>query len=244
MHENAMQTASADAIMSLCLPVTARRVPLSTDLARFLATQTPLASELDVWGEGTLPLRITAYWGQEMPPPAYVTSVRAMVFRAGEVLVLRNADGPHVLPGGRREVGESLTATLCRELGEETGWRPCALQPLGFCRLQHLSPRPAAYPYPYPDFCWLIYRAEAGAFDAAARLADDYEQDARFYPPAAALALPLGPVQRALLERAVNDVPLHVRPYVLNGSVGSRNLLGTARAKDERVRREESRGSG
>jgi hypothetical protein len=63
MHENAMQTAAADAIMSLCLPVTARRVPLSTDLARFLATQTPLASELDVWGEGTLPLRITAYWG-------------------------------------------------------------------------------------------------------------------------------------------------------------------------------------
>lgn len=199
---------------------------MPTDLARFLAMQTPLATEMQVWGEGTLPLRITAYWGREMPPPAYVTSVRAMVFRAGEVLVLRNADGPHVLPGGRRELGENLTATLCRELGEETGWLPRALQPLGFCRLQHLSPRPTAYPYPYPDFCWLIYRAEAGTFDAAARLADDYEQDARFYPPAAALALPLGPVQRALLERAVGVVPLHARIDGLNSERGFRQSVG------------------
>ena len=76
------------------------------------------------------------------------------------------------------------------------------------CRLQHLGPRPAGYPYPYPDFCWVIYRAEVGTFDAGARLADDYEQDARFYPPAAALALPLGPVQRALLARTVGDALL------------------------------------
>ena len=190
---------------------------MPTDLARFLATQTPLAAEVQAWAGGATPLRITAYRTPDCPPPAYVTSVRAIVFRAGEVLVLRNPDGPHVLPGGRREAGESLTATLWRELGEETGWRPRALQPLGFCVLHHLAPRPAAYPYPYPDFCWLIYRAEAGAFDASTRLADDYEQDARFYPPAAALALPLGPVQRALLEGTVGDAPLRARPYALNG---------------------------
>jgi 8-oxo-dGTP pyrophosphatase MutT (NUDIX family) len=189
---------------------------LPADVDRFLAAQTPLAAEVQVWGEGTLPLRISGYWGREMPPLAYVTSVRALVFRAGEVLVLRNPDGPHVLPGGRREVGESLTATLQRELAEETGWRPRALLPLGFCLLHHLGPRPAAYPYPYPDFCWLIYRAEAGAFDAAARLAGDYEQEACFYPPAAALALPLGPVQRALLEQAMGDAPLRSGSYALN----------------------------
>jgi ADP-ribose pyrophosphatase YjhB (NUDIX family) len=187
---------------------------LPTDLARFLATQTPLAAEVQAWAGGATPLRITAYHTPDCPPLAYVTSGCAMVFRASEVLVLRNADGPHILPGGRREAEESLTATLWRELGEETGWRPRALQPLGFCVLHHLGPRPAAYPY--PDFCWLIYRAEAGVFDAAARLADDYERDARFYPPAAALALPLGPVQRALLEGAVGDAPLRARPYALN----------------------------
>jgi ADP-ribose pyrophosphatase YjhB (NUDIX family) len=185
---------------------------LPADLARFLDMQTPLAAEVQVWAGGATPLRITGYLTPDFPPLAYVTSVRAVVLRAGEVLVLRNTDGPHILPGGRCEVGESLTATLRRELGEETGWRPRELQPLGFCRLHHLGPRPALYPYPYPDFCWLIYRAEAGTFDAAARLADDYEQDARFFPSAAALALPLGAVQRALLARVVGDALLGLHP--------------------------------
>jgi ADP-ribose pyrophosphatase YjhB (NUDIX family) len=181
---------------------------LSPDLARFLATQTPLAAEVRAWAGGATPLRITAYLSSDLPPLMYILSVRAIVLRVGEVLVLRNADGPHILPGGRREPGESLTATLRRELGEETGWPSRALQPLAFCRLQHLGPRPAGYPYPYPDFCWVIYRAEAGTFDAAARLADDYEQDARFYPAAAALGLPMGPVQHALLEWVMGDALL------------------------------------
>jgi ADP-ribose pyrophosphatase YjhB (NUDIX family) len=50
-------------------------------------------------------------------------SVSAMVWRAGELLLMRRSDnGFWGLPGGFVELGESVAAATRREVAEETGW--------------------------------------------------------------------------------------------------------------------------
>ena len=51
-------------------------------------------------------------------------SVSAMVWRAGELLLMRRSDnGYWGLPGGFVEIGESVADAARREVVEETGWR-------------------------------------------------------------------------------------------------------------------------
>lgn len=51
-------------------------------------------------------------------------SVSAMVWREGEVLLMRRSDnGFWGLPGGFVEIGESVTQATRREVAEETGWQ-------------------------------------------------------------------------------------------------------------------------
>ena len=69
-----------------------------------------------------MPLRITSYFTDELPPLEHISSVRCIVFRDDMVLVVREGEEAHVVPGGRREPGETLMQTLERELLEETGW--------------------------------------------------------------------------------------------------------------------------
>ncbi len=166
---------------------------MSNGLASFLDRHTPRSEESAVWGEGTLPLRITAYLGQDIPPLSYVTSVRSLVFRGNELLILRNRDGVHIVPGGRREAGETLDETVRREVLEETGWTLQALTMLGFMRFHHLSAKPPGHPYPHPDFVQVIHMAEAGDYIPAAKLPDDYEIDAEFRSVAMVQDLALTP---------------------------------------------------
>ena len=50
-------------------------------------------------------------------------SVSAMVWREGEILLMRRSDNGHWgLPGGYVEVGESVSEAARREVVEETGW--------------------------------------------------------------------------------------------------------------------------
>jgi len=126
---------------------------MEPDLAAFLARHTPQTQESAVWGGGTHPLRITAYLGHELPPLAYVTSVRSVVFHDATALVLRDRDGLHILPGGRREPGETIEETLRREVLEETGWTLRAPTLLGFLHFHHLSPRPPGHPYRIRTSC-------------------------------------------------------------------------------------------
>jgi len=149
---------------------------VNTDLARFLATRTPLTEEQAVWGGGEsaprLRFSISAYLDDQRPPPSYVTSVRGLIFRGDLVLVVRNRLVTHIWPGGRREVLE------------ETGCRIAMAAQLGFLHFHHLSPKPPSYAYPYPDFMQLVYVAEARAFVSEARHLDDYELEAVFRPVA------------------------------------------------------------
>lgn len=55
-------------------------------------------------------------------PTSIVIAASAFVLDAGRLLMIRRTDsGLHALPGGRHELGETMTETAIRETMEETG---------------------------------------------------------------------------------------------------------------------------
>jgi ADP-ribose pyrophosphatase YjhB (NUDIX family) len=173
---------------------------MDTALSAFLAGLTPTATETDQWGE--MAFQVAGYLTASAPPLEYVTSVRAVVTHGNNALAITSPDREHILPGGRREPGESLTETLRRETLEETGWSLTSLRLLGFKHFHHLGPRPNGYVYPYPDFLQIVYTAVAEAYHPDQREVDGYELDARFLPITEIRALPLSPIQRMFLDAA------------------------------------------
>ena len=108
------------------------------------------------------PIRIGTHLGHYELPDELITSVRCLVRVEGQVVVCTNVDGrTEVLPGGRREPGETLTETVCREVHEETGFvlRSDSLAMLGFLHLFNKGePNP---PYPHPDVLMLVMTGHA-----------------------------------------------------------------------------------
>jgi 8-oxo-dGTP pyrophosphatase MutT (NUDIX family) len=177
------------------------------ELAVFLARYIPQTEESAVWGsdEYPLPLRIRAYLTVELPPLAYITSVRSLIFRDGDdaLLVLRNRDSTHIVPGGRREPHETLRDTLQREVLEETGWTLRDPTVLGFMHFHYMGSKPPCLPYPHPDFVQIVYMAWADTYEAGARAPDDYEIEASFRPLAMAHELALTPGEQLYLAAAL-----------------------------------------
>jgi 8-oxo-dGTP pyrophosphatase MutT (NUDIX family) len=185
------------------------------DPGAFLARHTPLAEGVEIWGRPDFrqPLRLTWYCTDEEPPLALVTSVRAIVVRGDEVLVLHEPGGKHaIIPGGRREPGESPEETLRREVLEETGWTLGAIAPLGFLHLRNLGPQPPGHPYPYPDAFQIIRLAEAGVFRPEALIYDEWVADSGFIPVGQVRGLAIRAGERALLEAALLRRGLGDRP--------------------------------
>lgn len=169
-------------------------------LVEFLSHLQPVAEESAVWANGRFPLRMTAYLAADLPPLEYVTSVRAIVLRNDSVLTVRDAENTfHILPGGRREEGETVETTLVREMLEETGWTIREPSLIGILHLRHLAPRPVDYVYPYPDLLQLVYWARAGEFMPWHRKQGEYEVESGFRPIDQVIALGLPISQQVFL---------------------------------------------
>lgn len=152
------------------------------DTRSFLAGKTPFHETETRWSEGTLRLRVRYFRSDEHPPVEYVTSVRCLVLKGDSVLVVRNREGYHVLPGGRLEAGETFERALHREVAEETGWTIRAVTRLGFIHLEHLGPKPTGYRFPYPHFFQIVYTAHAVDYYPDSICDEDYEGSAAFVP--------------------------------------------------------------
>ncbi|MCA9939212.1 MAG: hypothetical protein KC418_11240 [Anaerolineales bacterium] len=84
---------------------------METALEELFVLSNPVGQEMAVWGDARL--EIAYFLSSERPNERYVTSVRAVVLRGESVLVVRDSDDTfHVVPGGRREPGESVAETL------------------------------------------------------------------------------------------------------------------------------------
>ena len=143
-----------------------------------------------IWGRDQHELVRRTYATTLEPPDDLVSSVRAVVFRKGDVMVLRDPDGSlHVIPGGRREAGELQIETLIREIGEETGWRFAVAKRFGFLHFRHMTPKPDDYPYPYPDFFQPLFLVEATQHDRRRIQYDGWETHSRLTPIARALEI-------------------------------------------------------
>ena len=178
---------------------------MDPDLAAYLARHPAGARERAAWGaDRSIHLRISAHLADELPPAAFVQSVRGLLFHGDELMVLANRDTEaYVVPGGRRDGDEPLDATLRREVGEETGWTLREPRLLGFYWMHHTTPRPKGYRYLYPDFLQVVYAAEADEHRPELLVDDGYDFGAGFRPLAEAEQLALGPGERLFLAAAI-----------------------------------------
>ena len=175
---------------------------MNTELANFLQRHEAIMTEAAVWANGLMPLSITSYLGQELPPLSFVTSVRAIVIQNDQVLVIRDPEGYHILPGGRREANESLLQTLQRELQEESGWSLSDIKLIGFKYFHQLNPHPSTS-HVGPDFLQVIYTGRPEAFHPDAREQNGYELEAIFRPRTELATLKLNESDLAFLEAAL-----------------------------------------
>jgi 8-oxo-dGTP pyrophosphatase MutT (NUDIX family) len=149
--------------------------------AEWLAGRKPADEDQATWFGGEVELRVTLYLTTSMPPHELITSVRGVLIRDDQVLVLRDKEGGiSILPGGRCEPGEAAEVTLRREIYEETGWTVTHQALLGALHFRHLTPKPDNYSYTYPEFMQPIYVAEPVSFDSNWILLDDYVFSSEF----------------------------------------------------------------
>ena len=182
--------------------ITVSQVPVNPVADDFLKRYAPVATEKSIWRGGEIKLVVSAYLTDDQPPSELVSSVRALVFRGDNILLMRNRGGIHILPGGRIEPGEAKLDALQREILEEAGVRITDIQSLGFMHLRHQTPKPPNYPYPYPDFFWPVFTTHFHSNSNAQRQPDDYEISAEFVPIARLSDLGLRLLERAFLDAA------------------------------------------
>jgi len=176
-------------------------------LKAFLRGRTQLAEERLDWsggGKEFVQTRTTyALNPSDSPPLGLVTSVRAILTRGPQIMVMRDPDGEHIVPGGRLDGGEGLLEALRRELLEETGWSirddPVLI---GMFHYHIHSPKPVGHRYPYPDFLQLLYRAEADRHYPEAMEVDGFEIDAQLRSREQVEGLSLSAGEFALLKLA------------------------------------------
>ena len=179
---------------------------MSLTLATFLQGQTAVSQTHPTWQwqNNPLPLQQQTYLCPTLPPDELISSARTVLLRGDEVMLIRDhKDQPYIIPGGRRESGETVLETLQREIREETGWSVRDTAVIGCIHFQHLNPKPTGYPYPHPHFFWAIFAAQADGFDAAAIEEDFYVTSASFKPIHEVIGWNLSDGQHVLLQSAM-----------------------------------------
>ncbi|MDO8911029.1 MAG: NUDIX domain-containing protein [Phenylobacterium sp.] len=167
-----------------------------------IAGRTPSYEGEARWGP-QIHLSVRVFPCAESPPDDLVTSVRGVVFKGAKVVVVDDGIDSHVMPGGRREPGETISQTLARELREECGWSAPSPRLFAMICFRHLSARPDNYRYPYPDFLHLLFVGEAGDYRRGSlKRAGEIETGSRLVPISRALAA-LSLEQRAILGLAM-----------------------------------------
>jgi 8-oxo-dGTP pyrophosphatase MutT (NUDIX family) len=144
-------------------------------------------------------LFLSCYLTEKQPPLDLIVSARAVLAGPGGTVFVFDDNGPHVLPGGRREEAEPVLAALVREIGEEVG---CSIvgepRPLGFFELRNEGPKPENHPYPYPRNFHVIFNASAGPVTRAP--VDPNVHDGRFVSREQALLLDIPWDERVFLD--------------------------------------------
>lgn len=86
-------------------------------------------------------LVLDAHNYDEALPEIRRTAIRGVIFRDGQLLLIRSSFGEVKFPGGGQEAGEDDTATLLREVLEETGYhvKPESIRPFGQVEEKRLS---------------------------------------------------------------------------------------------------------
>lgn len=180
---------------------------MNKDLDSFLASWGHCAEGWPVWSWQGSPVQLQerTFVCTQLPPDRFISSARVVLLRGEEVMVIRDhKHEPYIVPGGRRDPGESVRQTLRRELLEEVGWTIKETAVIGFVHYHHLGVKPTDYPYPYPDFVQAIFTAVADAYHPEAMVADKYVTSSRFVPIAEVLAYGLKTGQHDLLQAALN----------------------------------------
>ena len=173
------------------------------ELNVFLKNRTAIATEQIVWTEVASIFKVNTYLGTDLPPLELVSSVRGIFTDSERVMLMRNTDETHIMPGGRREPGETFEQTLSREIAEETGWLTGHYQVLGFWHFHNIAIRPAEIADKHPgDFLQLIYVAWPIEFRPDLKLADDYEVESRFVSVQEILAMTFNPPSQLLFLSA------------------------------------------
>ncbi len=150
-----------------------------------------------VWG--VTKLFLSCYLTDREPPLELIVSARAILAGPDGTVFVFDENGPHVLPGGRREGAEPVLDALAREIGEEVG---CGIvgqpRPVGFFELRNEGPKPEGYSYPYPRNFHVVFSASAGPVDR--RPVDPNVRDGRFVSREEALLLDVPWAERVFLE--------------------------------------------
>jgi 8-oxo-dGTP pyrophosphatase MutT (NUDIX family) len=186
---------------------------MSTELSSFVSRHTLASTEQATWRGGQIQLRIDAYLTADAPPDELVTSARAVIVAEDQVLVMTNPAGEHILPGGRREPGESSLHALKREILEETGLSIDDAEPVAVLHYHHESAKPAIYPYPYPDFLNQVYVIRLDQV-VPVEVTDTYEMQGEFVPLIALSGDRLPPNQMQILNQVMSQIDEAAEPVV------------------------------